>query len=97
MLLIMQSLLKNLIRENRQQTIGWISALNQFKSLSAHKDDIGLLMGMSLEWRELPERKANCILVEKNVVLDDRNKWSEQFDYIIDVCLKIKNAFKKYL
>ena len=54
-------------------------------------------MGFELDWRELPERKASRILIEKTVQLDDRDKWNEQFDYIMDVCLKMKKAFKKYL
>ena len=34
---------------------------------------------------------------EKEVKLDDHDAWSEQFDYIMDVCMKMKKAFKKYL
>ena len=28
---------------------------------------------------------------------DNKDKWSEQFDWAMDVALKMKNAFKKYL
>lgn len=68
-----------------------------FKSIYAHKDEVESIMGFELDWRELPERKASRILIEKAVQLDDRDKWNEQFDYIMDVCLKMKKAFKKYL
>jgi hypothetical protein len=68
-----------------------------FKSLFAHKEDVESIMGIELDWRELPERKASRILVEKTVKLDDRDDWRAQFDYIMDVCLKMKNAFKRYL
>ena len=68
-----------------------------FKSLYTHKDEVETVMGMALDWRELPERKASRIVVEKIVQLDNRDDWSEQFDYIIDVCIKMKEAFKKYL
>lgn len=68
-----------------------------FKSIYAHKDEVEAIMGFELDWRELPERKASRILIEKAVQLDDRDKWNEQFDYIMDVCLKMKKAFKKYL
>ena len=68
-----------------------------FKSIYAHKDEVESIMGFELDWRELPERKASRILIEKTVQLDDRDKWNEQFDYIMDVCLKMKKAFKKYL
>ena len=68
-----------------------------FKSLFAHKDEIEKNMEMELEWKELPERKASRILIEKTVDLDDRATWTEQFDYIMDTCIKMKRAFKRYL
>lgn len=68
-----------------------------FKSLFAYKDEIEKNMEMELEWKELPERKASRILIEKTVDLDDRATWPEQFDYIIDTCIKMKRAFKRYL
>lgn len=68
-----------------------------FKSLFAHKDEIEKNMEMVLEWKELPERKASRILIEKTVDLDDRATWPEQFDYIMDTCIKMKRAFKRYL
>ena len=68
-----------------------------FKSLFAHKTEIESDMGMGLDWRELPERKASRILVEKNVQLSNHEEWQEQFVYIMDVLLKMKKAFKKHL
>lgn len=68
-----------------------------FKSLFAHKDEIEKNMEMELEWKELTERKASRILIEKTVDLDDRATWPEQFDYIMDTCIKMKRAFKRYL
>lgn len=29
--------------------------------------------------------------------MDDRATWPEQFDYIMDTCIKMKRAFKRYL
>ena len=68
-----------------------------FKNLYAYKDEIESAMGIKLDWRELPERKASRIIVEKSVKLDSQDKWAEQFDYIMDVLIKMKKAFKKYL
>lgn len=68
-----------------------------FKSIYAHKDEVESIMGFELDWRELPERKASRILIEKAVRLDDQDSWPQQFDYIMDVCMKMKKAFKKYL
>lgn len=68
-----------------------------FKNLFAHREEIESDMGMVLDWRELPERKASRILVEKNVQLSNHEEWQEQFAYIMDVLLKMKKAFKKHL
>lgn len=68
-----------------------------FKSLLSHKDEGESVMGFALDWRGLPERKASRIIIEKAVKFDDQNSWSEQFEYIIDVCMKMKKAFKRYL
>ncbi len=29
--------------------------------------------------------------------LDDQNDWSQQFEYIMDACMKMKETFKKNL
>lgn len=68
-----------------------------FRNLLLHKDEIESVMGLVLDWRELPERKASRIIIEKEVTFDNRATWSQQFDYIMDVCMKMKKAFKKYL
>lgn len=68
-----------------------------FRSLYLHKDEIESNMGMELDWRELPERKASRIIIEKEVIFDEREYWVKQFDYIMDVCMRMKKAFKKYL
>ena len=43
------------------------------------------------------KEKASRIIIEKEVILDNRAAWSQQFDYIMDICMKMKKAFKKYL
>ncbi len=68
-----------------------------FHSLQQHKDAIEQEMGMTLDWRELPDKKASRILIEKSFDLADREQWNEQFEWIIDVAVKMKKAFKKYL
>lgn len=68
-----------------------------FKILLSHKADVESAVGFNLDWRELPERKSSRIIIEKEVKLDDKDSWSHQFDYIVDVCMKMKKAFKKYL
>ena len=68
-----------------------------FKGLYSHKDDVESAMGLALDWRELPEGKASRIIVEKDVKFDDQNAWPQQFEYIMDVCMKMKKAFRKYI
>ena len=68
-----------------------------FKSIYVHKEDVEKIMGFALDWRELLERKASRIIIEKTADLDDQAAWPEQVDYIKDVCTKMKKAFKKYI
>ena len=62
-----------------------------------NKDAIEKEMGVSLEWNELPNKKASRILVYKDVDFDNKEQWSEQFDWMMDMAIKMKKAFKKYL
>lgn len=64
-----------------------------FKSLLSNKDEIESVIGFALDWRELPERKASRIVIEKEVKLDNHDLWPQQFEYIMDVCMKMKKAF----
>lgn len=68
-----------------------------FKLIFVHKAEIESDMGMTLDWRELPDKKASRIIAAKDVELDNREKWPEQFDWAMNVCLKMKKAFKKYI
>ena len=54
-------------------------------------------LGFAMDWRPLPERKASRILIEKQVDFDSKEKWTSQFEWIMDTCLKIKKVFKKYI
>lgn len=68
-----------------------------FHSLFQNKDAIESDVGLTFDWRELPERKASRVVIEKNVDFGDKNQWKTQFDWLIDVMVKMKKAFKKYL
>ena len=68
-----------------------------FHSLFQNKSAIESDAGLTFDWRELPERKASRIVIEKSVIFGDKSQWNEQFDWIIDVMVKMKKAFKKYL
>ena len=68
-----------------------------FHSLFSNKTAIESDAALAFDWRELPERKASRIVIEKNVVFSDKSQWNTQFDWIIEVMLKMKKSFKKYL
>lgn len=70
---------------------------DMFCSLLQNKDTIERECGFSFDWRELPERKASRIVLEKSVSLADRSEWTSQFEWLIDVMLKMKAVFKKYI
>ena len=68
-----------------------------YHQLLKHKDEIEAELGFALDWRELPDKKASRIIIEKPVNLDDQDEWNQQFDWFVDVCIKFKKVFKKYL
>ena len=68
-----------------------------FRQLFQNKTTIENESGLEFDWRELPERKASRIVIEKKVDFLDKSQWNAQFAWIIEVMLKMKSSFKKYL
>lgn len=68
-----------------------------YESLLANRESINKAADIPLSWCELPERMASKIIIERPAELSDQSKWQEQFDWLADVMVKIKKAFKKYL
>lgn len=68
-----------------------------FNKFLSHKDLIESETGMKLDWKELPNKKASRIIAVHHVDFENKDKWSEQFDWIMDTALKMKKAFKRYL
>ncbi|MCI8886452.1 MAG: DUF4268 domain-containing protein [Hungatella sp.] len=68
-----------------------------FYSLRRNKDAIEADAGLTFDWRELLERKASRIVMEKRVSLGDKEQWNMQFDWLMDVMIRMKKAFKTYL
>lgn len=68
-----------------------------FHSFLSHKDSIESEMDMKLDWKELPNKKASRIIANHYADFENKDKWSEQFDWIMDTALKMKKAFKRYL
>ena len=68
-----------------------------YHQLLKHKGEIEAELGFALDWRELPDKKASRIIIEKPVNLDNHDEWNQQFDWIVDTCVKFKRAFKKFV
>lgn len=68
-----------------------------FHELWSKKATIEAEAGLTLEWKELPEKKASRIGIKKDVDFSDKGQWDSQFDWIMDVMLKMKKAFKKHI
>lgn len=68
-----------------------------YQKFYSHKTDIESEMGMILDWRELPDKKASRIIVTHPAEFDNKDKWPEQFEWAMDVAMKMKKTFKKYL
>lgn len=68
-----------------------------YNSLYENKTDIELTSGLSFDWRELPDRKASRIVLEKSVQLENKNAWESQFEWLVGVMVKMKTTFSKYI
>lgn len=70
---------------------------DEYLKLFSHKDDIEQEMGVHYSWQEKPEKKASKICeLKTNVDLDNKDNWHEQFDFIIDRLLRMREVFLKY-
>lgn len=89
----------NQIRKDNQIVVEWYISDDKelFRKFHLYKTEIETDMGVKLDWKELPDRKACRILIAHSADFDNKDKWPEQFDWAMDVALKMKNAFKKYL
>ena len=68
-----------------------------YNYLLENKADIELTSGLSFDWRELPGRKASRIVLEKSVQFGNKDACKSQFEWLVDVMVKMKNAFYKYI
>ncbi len=89
----------NQVRKDNQLVVEWYISDDKdlYNKLYSYKTEIETEMGMSLDWRELPGKKASRILATQPADFEDKSKWLVQFDWVMDVALKMKKVFKKYL
>lgn len=65
-----------------------------FHQFFANKEKIESVIGDTLDWRELPDKKASRILIEKEVNLKDKSSWESQFYWMKEKGIKFYEAFK---
>lgn len=66
-----------------------------FANLLLNKNKIENDTELTFDWRELPERKASRIVIEKTVSFENKSQWISQFDWLIDTMIKMKIHLKK--
>lgn len=62
-----------------------------------NKDDIEDKAGLSFDLRELPDKKASRIVLQKRAQLGNKDAWESQFEWLVDVMVRMKKAFSKYI
>lgn len=87
------------IRKNNRIIVEWNIPDDKdlYHRICSNKKAIESEMGVPLEWNELPKKKTSRILVSKTVDFCNKDSWPKQFDWIIDMAVKMKKTFKKYL
>lgn len=70
---------------------------NVFDQLYAHKDEIEEETGIKFAWYRLDEKKASAIRTNENFVFQNEDDLSKGFDWLMNVSMKIKTIFLKYM
>ena len=68
-----------------------------FDVLYSNKDRIEQDAELKFDWRKMPEKKASRIVITRSANLAEKEEWQVQFDWLINMMLRIKRSFKKYL
>ncbi len=64
-----------------------------FKALQASAPKIEKELGMSLDWRELPGKKAARIRAVRDFTFDDTSTWPEAIQWLTETAIKFKRVF----
>lgn len=68
-----------------------------FDVLYRNKEHIEQDSELKFDWRRMSEKKSSCIIITRSANLAEKEEWPVQFDWLIDMMLRIKRSFKKYL
>ena len=68
-----------------------------YHRLYSHKTEIEQEMGVTYNWKELPEKKSSIISERKfNVDFENKDSWNSIFNFFIDRLLRMRTVFVKY-
>jgi PIN domain nuclease of toxin-antitoxin system len=68
-----------------------------FDNFYDNKEEIEAEVGSSLDWQELPEKKASRVRLTNSYSISNNDDWSEAFDWMIKKVLLFKKVFSKYI
>lgn len=87
-------------RENKiavELIINSDDAKTVFSELLQHKDAVENMIGVQLDWREMPEKKASRIVCFSSVNPYDESTWKSQFKWLQNNLEKFDAAFRPLL
>ena len=85
-------------KENPIEIMTKLGSLHNYISfVNLNKDVIESETGLNFDWRELPAKKASRIVIAKQVSFVNKNLWNEQFNWLVDVMIKVKKTFSHYI
>ncbi len=87
------------IRKYKHVLVEWYihNDKDLYKMFESHRVEIESEMGFELDWNELPDKKASRIIAYVDADFENKDKWTEQFEWIMNTAIRMKKVFKKYL
>ena len=61
-----------------------------------HKPEIEAVLGETLEWMELPNKKASRVKSTAIGDFEDQNKWNDYFEWLMKEAERFQNVFPKF-
>ncbi len=87
------------VRKENKLGVEWYISDNKeiYNKLYNSKEQIEKELGFSVEWMQLADKKASRIITYYKTDFEDRNAYPEQFQWIMNTAVKMKNVIKKYI
>ena len=68
-----------------------------FAALLDQKEDIGRLLPYTLEWMELPGKKASRIRAVHDIDVNDREEWDSCFGWLVQAAESFYSVFSEWI